>query len=135
MKEAAVILVVKDGLILSISRRNDKTKFGLLGGKVDPGETPEQAAIREAKEESGIDITKLVKIYERTEPPEKHGGLEFFAHCFYATEWSGEPSKSEEGELRWLTSEQVTATMSAFPEYNKNTLKRFKELFPEVYLK
>ena len=45
IKEAGVMLIVEDGLILGISRRHDKTKFGFLGGKVNPGETVKLAAI------------------------------------------------------------------------------------------
>lgn len=33
MKTAAAILIIKDGLILAISRRRDHTKFELIGGK------------------------------------------------------------------------------------------------------
>lgn len=68
IKQAVVALIIKDGLILSISRRSDSSKYGLIGGKVDPGESLEEALIREIKEESNIDIFDYTFLYSRIEP-------------------------------------------------------------------
>jgi 8-oxo-dGTP pyrophosphatase MutT (NUDIX family) len=59
MKEAVVALIIKDGLILAISRRHNRSKFGLIGGKVDSDESREQALIREVKEETGLEIDQV----------------------------------------------------------------------------
>lgn len=77
------------------------------GGKVDLGETPEEGAIREVWEETGIKITKI----------EKAGELEFifknnydsnnYTHVFRALEWSGEPEDKGEGELRWFEPDKI----------------------------
>lgn len=55
-----------DGKVLGVSRRNDHGDFGLPGGKVDKGETPILALIREVKEETGIDLKEeyIKPIYE-----------------------------------------------------------------------
>ncbi len=57
---AAVALVDRDGRVLVTQRPAGKALAGLWefpGGKVEPGETPEQALIRELKEELSIDVT------------------------------------------------------------------------------
>lgn len=56
---AAVALVDSDGRVLLAQRPAGKTLAGMWefpGGKVEPGETPELALIRELKEELGIDV-------------------------------------------------------------------------------
>jgi 8-oxo-dGTP pyrophosphatase MutT (NUDIX family) len=134
IKEAVVALIIQDGLILSISRRNDKTKFGLIGGKVDPGETLIEALIRETKEESSVLIKDHVFLYERIEPGGPDG-IDFFSRCYYISDWSGVPASLEEGEVTWLTEEELTSTKAAFPEFNKRALEVFKLKFPKILLK
>lgn len=54
MNMAACVLVVnKDGDILSVSRKDDSSLWGLPGGKCEPNESMRSAAIRETLEETG----------------------------------------------------------------------------------
>jgi mutator protein MutT len=58
MSYRAAIILIQDGQIALIERhRAGQHYFTFPGGHVEPGETPEQAALRETKEELGIDIT------------------------------------------------------------------------------
>lgn len=52
---AAGALIVKNGKVL-LQHRSDNNKWGLIGGILELGETYEQAALREVKEETGLDV-------------------------------------------------------------------------------
>lgn len=54
------------GEIVCVSRKNDHTDFGLVGGKIENNETHIEAVIRETREETGIILEKdmLKKVYE-----------------------------------------------------------------------
>jgi 8-oxo-dGTP pyrophosphatase MutT (NUDIX family) len=57
MKSAVCLLVpLSSARFLAVSRRNDTTRWGLPGGKVDPGETNLEAVMREVREELGLDL-------------------------------------------------------------------------------
>jgi len=129
MKRAAVMLIIKDGLILGVSRPNDDTKFGLAGGKIETNETPKEAAIRETKEETSIEVAECVEIFKHKEKND------YETHCFYATKWSGEPKEVEKSKVKWLTGEELIYTKAAFGEYNKEAIKRLQEKFPDVKIK
>lgn len=66
-----IILVFAGGCIFNekgevlLQRRGDSGKWGFPGGAIELGETPEMAAIREIKEETGLDITvkELIGVY------------------------------------------------------------------------
>lgn len=135
MRSAAVMLVIKDGLILSVSRKNNTFLFGLVGGKVDEGETPEQAAIRECFEETGVKVKTCVQLYKRVVPAISADGLDFSTYCFYAIEWEGSPQQQEEGIIAWLSAEELTTDKGAFPDYNRKTIQVFRQLYPDAYLK
>ena len=68
MKQAVCALIItKNHKIIGVSRKDNPTQFGLVDGQVHDGETPEEALIRETKEETGLDIIKYEKIFERTD--------------------------------------------------------------------
>jgi 8-oxo-dGTP pyrophosphatase MutT (NUDIX family) len=138
MKEAGVMLIIKDGLILGISRRHNKNIFGLPGGKYDPeaGDLDTMdTAIRETKEETGVIVHHTKFIYERVELGDGANPVDFYSRCYYALDWEGVPTNSEEGVVKWLTAEEVTCTAAAFGDYNRKTLDIFKGMFPDVYLR
>ena len=80
-------------------------------------------------------VKSCVFLYERLERGDGPTGVDYYSRVYYATEWEGTPINSEEGEVKWLTSEEITSTKAAFGSYNKKTLEIFKAMFPQVSLK
>jgi ADP-ribose pyrophosphatase YjhB (NUDIX family) len=62
-----IIIKLKGGIIL-IKRKNPPEGWALPGGFVDYGETLESAAIREAKEETGLDIKLIRQFHTYSDP-------------------------------------------------------------------
>jgi 8-oxo-dGTP diphosphatase len=87
-------------LLVQQTAEGSEPVWTLPGGGVDAGETVLDAAAREAREETGIIVTRcgrLVYAMEYAMSPEcSPGGLSL---VFEVTEWSGEPAISEEGIL------------------------------------
>ena len=85
----------------------------LGGGKVDKGESPIQAVVREVKEESGIDLepSKLRVVFTRED------GEFFVITYFYDAPITQEPKQGDAGPVAWVTWEQLIS--GCFGEYNK----------------
>lgn len=62
-----IIIEIEEGIVL-IKRKNPPYGWALPGGFVDYGETLENAAIREAKEETGLDITLILQFHTYSDP-------------------------------------------------------------------
>lgn len=76
-------------------------KWNLPGGIIEANETPEEAAIREAKEETSIDISNL-------KPVDKFLDPEGWTVYFFTTEnYSGVISLTENENYKWITKEEI----------------------------
>lgn len=104
---------------LAVSRKDDLTKFGLAGGKIDPGESPKEAAIRETFEESGITVEDCVLVHATDE-----------SEYFFATSWHGEITTQEVGIAKWGVYDDFTNKDSAFPDHNVAAFAGLFKKFP-----
>lgn len=100
---AAGLILTRDGRLLLAQRPGDKAWSGwweLPGGKLEPGETPTQALVRELKEELDITVTVSTPWVTYThEYPKTVVRLAFHR----VTAWEGEPSGIEGQALAWTT--------------------------------
>lgn len=111
---AVSLLVIRDDLkLLAVSRKDDPNSFGLPGGKVDPGELPRRAVVREVKEETGLDIWRAVHVFSGI----CEGDTRYFNINYIATSISGLPKQQPgEGRVAWIPYQLLF--FGAFGEYN-----------------
>lgn len=94
------VLIEVDDALVWIYRKNDPRGWALPGGFVDRGESVEQAAIREAKEETGLDVElkELLYVYSRPDrDPRQHN----LSVVFIATA-KGAPHGEDDAEVARL---------------------------------
>ena len=106
---SAVALIDKDGRILIAKRPNGKSMSGLWefpGGKVEPGETPEQALVRELSEELGIQTWNscLAPLTFASHAYEK---FHLLMPLFVCRKWEGIALPKEKQELKWVYSGEL----------------------------
>ena len=101
---AAVALIDADGRVLLAQRPAGKSMAGLWefpGGKVDPGETPEAALIRELREELGIDVAASC-LAPFTFASHAYPDFHLLMPLYVCRKWSGIPSAREGQRLAWI---------------------------------
>ncbi len=101
---AAVVLIDADGRVLLAQRPEGKAMAGLWefpGGKVDPGETPEAALIRELAEELGIDVTASC-LAPFTFASHTYPNFHLLMPLYVCRRWSGIPAPREGQRLSWV---------------------------------
>ena len=105
--EVVAAMIWRGDRFLACQRPAHKAR-GLLwefvGGKVEPGETKEEALIRECREELGITI-RVGQM--RMELVHEYPDLTVRLSLFDATVPEGEPRKLEHNDIRWITLEEI----------------------------
>src|SRR5215510_6216009 len=101
---AAVALIDADGRVLIAQRPENKSMPGLWefpGGKVEPGERPEETIIREAKEELGITI-KEACLAPFSFASHAYETFHLFMPLYVCRRWDGIATAHEHQSLKWV---------------------------------
>jgi 8-oxo-dGTP diphosphatase len=101
---AAVALVDADGRVLIAKRPADKPMAGLWefpGGKVEQGERPETALLRELKEELGIDVSEAC-LAPLTFASHAYADFHLLMPLYVCRRWQGRATAREGQELAWV---------------------------------
>jgi 8-oxo-dGTP diphosphatase len=109
-----IVITRKDGSIVLIRRRNPpfQGEWAIPGGFVEYGETVEQAAVREAKEETGLDV-ELVRIVGVYSDPNRDPRGHTVSICFLAGEVGGElKADTDAKEARSFASSSLPAKLA-----------------------
>lgn len=108
LKRTAVICVLKNGnnfLLLKRLKEPNKDTYTPVGGKLDPYESPYQAALRETYEETGLKVEKMKFCGMLTESsPTKYN---WTSYVYLAEIDFIPPPPCNEGDLEWIALEQV----------------------------
>ena len=110
---AAVALFDRDGRVLIAQRPEGKSMAGLWefpGGKVDPGETPEAALIRELKEELAIDTVESC-LAPFTFASHRYESFHLLMPLYVCRKWKGTITPMEGQATKWV----MPARLSDYP--------------------
>jgi mutator protein MutT len=110
MKQATLCILTKPGqILLGMKKRGFGVgKYNGFGGKVNPSETIEHAAIRELQEEVGVTAKGMKKVGELAFhfSPEKSDWNQI-VHVYLIESWEGNPAESEEMTAEWFNVDKI----------------------------
>ena len=108
---AAAALIDSDGRVLMASRPPGKSMSGLWefpGGKVQPGETPEMALVRELAEELAIDVSESC-LAPLAFASHDYDTFHLLMPLYAVRQWKGSPQSREGQMLKWVRSDAISA--------------------------
>ncbi|HST37132.1 MAG TPA: (deoxy)nucleoside triphosphate pyrophosphohydrolase, partial [Allosphingosinicella sp.] len=111
MTVVAAALVEGEGRVLLQQRAPDRAMAGLWefpGGKVEKGELPEAALVRELKEELGIDVAEAA-LRPACFASAPVGGRHMILLLYIGREWTGEPAPLDASALKWVRPGEMIA--------------------------
>ncbi|MGI3185249.1 8-oxo-dGTP diphosphatase MutT [Nioella aestuarii] len=106
---SAVALIDPEGRVLLAQRPEGKSMAGLWefpGGKVEPGETPEAALVRELQEELGIDTWESC-LAPLTFASHTYESFHLLMPLFACRKWQGIVAAREGQQLAWVRANQL----------------------------
>lgn len=107
---SAVALIDIDGRVLLGQRPEGKSMAGLWefpGGKVETGETPEAALVRELNEELGIDTWESC-LAPLTFASHSYEKFHLLMPLFACRKWNGTPQSRENQALKWVKANELS---------------------------
>lgn len=122
MIDVAVGVIIEDGKVLVAKRHQQQHQGGLWefpGGKVETGETPEKALVREIEEELSITPLKFSS-FLRIEHGYQDKSVRL--HIYTISHFSGEAKHNEGQEMRWIALSDLNSY--AFPAANQPIIKK-----------
>ena len=112
MVKLATICYIDNGKEFLLLHRNKKPNDGHagkligVGGKLEKGETPQECAVREILEETGLRVNKPV-LKGIITFPDFTPDNDWYTYVFKATEFEGELIDCDEGTLEWVPYEEI----------------------------
>ena len=101
--------LIRENKVLLAQRPEGKVMAGLWefpGGKLEPGELPEAALLRELREDLGIEARDPVPLTFASHTYED-AGFHLFMPLYTVTRWNGHPSGAEGQQLAWVSQEDL----------------------------
>ncbi|AJE87506.1 NUDIX hydrolase [Streptomyces albus] len=106
-EKIAAAVVVRDNRVLMVRRQvsEGQLSWQFPAGKIEPGETAEKAAVREAAEETGLTVSVLKSLGSRVHP--KTGRNMSYIACSVVSGTAFVADVEELAELAWVASEEI----------------------------
>jgi 8-oxo-dGTP pyrophosphatase MutT (NUDIX family) len=130
IKNAVAVIVNNDNKILLLKRANIKEmwmpgKWGLVGGGIEKGETPEKACKREISEETGLDVSKFIKSFSIQR---KSDSIEHVFACRYKGEPTDVVLNEENTNYGWYDTSEMKYldTVPNLMEYITLVFKKYE---------
>ncbi|MCX6640761.1 MAG: NUDIX hydrolase [bacterium] len=105
-----IIIEIGGGIIL-IKRKNPPYGWAIPGGFVDYGESIETAALREAKEETGLDLTDLRQFHVYSDPT-RDARVHTISTVFTARGWGTPQAADDAAEIGIFTRDTLPADLA-----------------------
>ena len=108
----------KSGRVLVLNKTKNWPGLTFPGGHVEPGESFYESAVREVKEETGLDVTNLVN-RGIVHWANKDNGERYLEILFSTSDFAGELVKeTEEGTTQWMTFEELKKSKNLSPNFD-----------------